>query len=133
MAYKKKGYNPNSLANLHKGSNLPKLATTDCKSQEIAELILNEEVEYNGAMVTMREVLLREQVEKALEGDLRSCQFIIELAGRSEQLTTAANAALLSPLEELQAKMLPPKLDNRRVDNCRRKGEKPRLSVCSDM
>ena len=85
MGYENCGSNPNSRANLLKGSQLPKLASTDPKSKEVAALILNEEVEYNGAMVTMREALLREQVEKALQGDLRSCQFLIELAGRNEQ------------------------------------------------
>ena len=89
MAYKKKGYNSNSLANLRKGSNLPKLATTDTQSQELTSIILNEIVEYNGAMVTRREAILREQVEKALEGDLRSAQFLIELAGLNEQEATA--------------------------------------------
>ena len=114
MAYKKKGYNPNSLANLNRGSNLPKLATTDPMSQELAELILNEEVEYNGAVVTRREALLREQVEKALQGDLRSCQFLIELAGRNEKGATAIKTATLDPLEELYAKMLPRVVDDRR-------------------
>lgn len=115
MAYKKKGYNPNSLANLKRGSNLPKLATADPKSQEFANIILNEEVEYNGAVVTRREALLREQVEKALEGDLRSCQFLIELAGYSEQLETSANTAIHSPLEELQAMMFQGRPDARRL------------------
>lgn len=117
MAYQKKGYNPNSLANLRKGSNLPKLATTDPKSQELTNIILDEEVEYNGAMVTMREALLREQVEKALQGDLRSCQFLIELAGRNLQGATSTDikAATLDPLEALYAKMLPRQVDDRRT------------------
>ena len=58
-------------------------------------------------MVTMREALLREQVEKALQGDLRSCQFLIELAGRNEQEKTANKTEELSPLEQLYAKMIP--------------------------
>lgn len=107
MAYKKKGYNSNSLANLRKGSNLPKLATTDTQSQELTSIILNEIVEYNGAMVTRREAILREQVEKALEGDLRSAQFLIELAGLNEQEATADKPKELTPLEELYAKMIP--------------------------
>ena len=107
MAYKKKGYNSNSLANLRKGSNLPKLATTDTQSQEHTSIILNEIVEYNGAMVTRREAILREQVEKALEGDLRSAQFLIELAGLNEQEATADKPKELTPLEELYAKMIP--------------------------
>ena len=107
MAYQKKGYNPNSLANLRKGSNLPKLATTDPKSQELTNILLDEEVEYNGAMVTRREAILREQVEKALEGDLRSAQFLIELAGLNEQEATADKPKELTPLEELYAKMIP--------------------------
>ena len=107
MGYENCGSNPNSRANLRKGSNLPKLATTDTQSQELTSVILNEEVEYNGAMVTMREALLREQVEKALQGDLRSCQFLIELAGRNEQEKTANKTEELSPLEQLYAKMIP--------------------------
>ena len=107
MAYQKKGYNPNSLANLRKGSNLPKLATTDPKSQELTNILLDEEVEYNGAMVTRREAILREQVEKALEGDLRSAQFLIELAGYSEQEATTDKSEELTPLEKLYSKMIP--------------------------
>lgn len=107
MAYQKKGYNPTSLANLRKGSNLPKLATTDPKSQELTNILLDEEVEYNGAMVTMREAILREQVEKALDGDLRSCQFLIELAGYSEQEATTDKSEELTPLEKLYSKMIP--------------------------
>lgn len=115
MAYKKKGYNPNSLANLNKGSNLSKLVITDPKSQELANIILNEEVEYNGARLTRREALLREQVEKALEGDLRSCQFLIELAGRNESGATAIKTATLDPLGALYEKMLPRKVDDHRL------------------
>lgn len=114
MAYKKKGYNPNSLANLSKGGQTQKLRFADSKSKEVANIILDEEVEYNGAMVTKREAILREQLKKATEGELRSCQFIIELAGYSGQLTTATKTAILSPLEELQTKMLPPMFDDRR-------------------
>ena len=114
MAYQKKGYNPNSLANLRKGSNLPKLATTDPKSQELTNILLDEEVEYNGAMVTMREAILREQVEKALDGDLRSCQFLIELAGRNEDSAKNIETATPDPLDALRAKMLPDSFDDRR-------------------
>lgn len=107
MGYENCGSNPNSRANLLKGSQLPKLVSTDPKSKEVAALILNEEVEYNGAMVTMREVMLREQLKRAIEGDLRSCQFLIELAGRNEQEKTANKTEELSPLEQLYAKMIP--------------------------
>jgi hypothetical protein len=126
MGYENCGSNPNSRANLLKGSNLPKLATTDPMSQELAELILNEEVEYNGAVVTRREALLREQVEKALQGDLRSCQFLIELAGRNERGATAIKTATLDPLEDLYAKMLPDSFDDRRkkADDSRRKTQR---------
>lgn len=117
MGYENCGSNPNSRANLLKGSQLPKLASTDPKSKEVAALILDEEVEYNGAMVTMREALLREQVEKALQGDLRSCQFLIELAGRNLQggTSTDVKTATLDPLEALYAKMLPRQVDDRRT------------------
>ncbi len=107
MGYENCGSNPNSRANLLKGSNLSKLASTDPKSKEVAVLLLDEEVEYNGAMITKREAILREQVEKALDGDLRSCQFLIELAGLKEQEATADKPKELTPLEELYAKMIP--------------------------
>ena len=126
MAYKKKGYNANSLANLSKGSNLPKLATKDSKSQKLAELILNEEVEYKGAMISRREALLREQLEKALEGDLRSCQFLIELAGYSEQEATTDKSEELTPLEKLYSKMIPTGsniIDRRRSERLKEKEE----------
>ena len=110
MAYRKKGYNPISLENLSKGGQTQKLRFADCKSKELAALILNEEVEYNGALTTNREAILREQVKKAIEGELRSCQFLFELAGLKEQPATADNTKELSPLEELYSKMEPRKL-----------------------
>ena len=118
MGYENCGRNPNSRANLLKGSNLSKLASTDPESKEVAVLLLNEEVEYNGAMITKREAILREQLESALEGDLRSCQFLIELAGFKEQAATADKPKELTPLEELYAKMMPTgsnKPDRRRL------------------
>ena len=117
MGYENCGRNPNSRANLLKGSNLSKLASTDPESKEVAALLLNEEVEYNGAMVTMREAILREQLKRALEGELRSCQFLIELAGFKEQ-ATADKPKELTPLEELYAKMKQTgsnKIDRRRL------------------
>ena len=118
MGYEKCGSNPNSRANLLKGSQLPKLASTDPKSKEVASFLLNEKVEYNGAMITKREAILREQLERALEGELRSCQFLIELAGFKEQEATAGKPKELTPLEELYAKMIPTgskKADRRRL------------------
>ena len=118
MGYENCGSNPNSRANLLKGSNLSKLASTDPESKEVAALLLNEEVEYNGAMITKREAILREQLERALEGELRSCQFLIELAGFKEQPATADKPKELTPLEELYAKMIPTgsnKADRRRL------------------
>lgn len=115
MGYENCGEHPNSKANLMKGSNLPKLMLSDGASQKFANRILDEEVEYNGVMMTVREAILREQMRKALdEGDLRSCQFLIELAGRNEASDTAVKKATLSPLEQLQAKMLQSRPDDRR-------------------
>ena len=132
MAYQKKGYNPNSLANLNRGSNLPKLATTDPKSQELTNILLDEEVEYNGAMVTMREAILREQLKRALEGELRSCQFLIELAGFKEQPATADKPKKLTPLEELYAKMRPYQVDDRRVEkNSQKSGQNMSQKICT--
>lgn len=114
MGYENCGSNPNSRANLLKGSNLSKLASTDPKSKEVASFLLNEKVEYNGAMITKREAILREQLAQALDGDLRSCQFIIELAGLKEQPATGGKTEELSPLEQLQAMMRQSKPDKRR-------------------
>lgn len=113
MAYDKKGYNPNSLANLSKGAQLPKLMYTDTKSRELANIILNEVVECNGVMMANREAILRQQVTQAIAGDLRACQFLIELAGRNETSAIAIKTAV-SPLEQLQAMMLQGKPDARR-------------------
>ena len=115
MGYENCGSNPNSRANLLKGSNLSKLASTDPESKEVAARLLNEEVEYNGAMITNREAILREQLAQALDGDLRSCQFIIELAGLKEQPVTAGKTEELSPLEQLQAIMKQGRVDGRRL------------------
>lgn len=110
-----KGDNPNSRANLNKGSNLAKLMYTDALSQKLATKILKERIEYNGKRMTVREAILRIQVEKALEeGDLRSCQFLIELAGRSEKDALVLQTAATNPLEQLQQQMLQRKIDDRR-------------------
>jgi hypothetical protein len=115
MAYEKKGYNPASKANLQKGMVPPKNMVTDSQSQQLANKILDEEVEYEGEMMTTREAILRNQVRKALdEGDLRSCQFLIELAGRNEQSNAQLKTAVTNPLEQLQAMMQQSKIDDRR-------------------
>lgn len=115
MAYKKKGYNPASKANLLKGMAPPKNMVTDSQSQQLANKILDEEVEYEGEMMTTREAILRNQVRKALdEGDLRSCQFLIELAGRNEQNNAQIKTAVTNPLEQLQAMMQQSHIDDRR-------------------
>jgi hypothetical protein len=114
MAYEKKGYNPASKANLQKGMVPPKNMVTDSQSQQLANKILDEEVEYEGEMMTTREAILRNQVRKALdEGDLRSCQFLIELAGRNEQ-NAQIKTAVTIPLEQLQAMMQQSNVDDRR-------------------
>ena len=114
MGYENCGKNPNSKANLMKG-NLPKLMLSDGPSQRLANKILEEEVEWEGEMMTVREAIIREQVRKALEeGDLRSCQFLIELAGRNEQAETSIKTAVVNPLEQLQGLMKGRKIDDRR-------------------
>jgi len=114
MAYEKKGYNPASKANLQKGMVPPKNMVTDSQSQQLANKILDEEVEYEGEMMTTREAILRNQVRKALdEGDLRSCQFLIELAGRNEQ-NAQIKTAVTTRLEKLQAMMQQSHVDDRR-------------------
>lgn len=111
-----KGDNPNSRANLQKGSNLAKLMYSDSVSQKFAKRILKEKVEYEGKMMTTREAILRQQVYKALEeGDLRSCQFLIELAGRNEQNVEAVKTATANPLEILQSMMQTRQIDDRRT------------------
>jgi hypothetical protein len=114
MGYENCGKNPNSKANLMKG-NLPKLMLSDGPSQRLANKILEEEVEWEGEMMTVREAIIREQVRKALEeGDLRSCQFLIELAGRNEQAETSIKTAVVNPLEQLQGMMKASKVEDRR-------------------
>jgi hypothetical protein len=97
-----------------KGSNLPKLMLSDGPSQRLANNILNEEVEYNGERMTAREAILRNQLDQALDGDLRACQFLIELAGRNEQAETTIKTATMNPLEQLQGMMRQSKVDDRR-------------------
>lgn len=87
MAYKKKGYNPISLANLCKGSNLPKICA-DRKTREMAYMMLNEETEYNGVIMTRREAIISAIAEKALGGDLRATQFLFDLAEGNKQTDT---------------------------------------------
>ena len=115
MAYTKKGYNLNSLANLSKGMQPPKLMYSDTRSQELVNAMLDEMVDYNGVTVTVREAILRSQVKKALEeGDLRSCQFLVELAGCNEQNAPSIKTGTVSPLEQLQAMMRKSSIDDRR-------------------
>jgi len=115
MGYENCGKHPNSRANLLKGQALPKLMYTDGPSQKLANSILDEEVEHDGEMMTRREAILRQQADKALnDGDLRACQFLIELAGRNEQNTGAIKTAITNPLEQLQAMMMQSRIDDRR-------------------
>ena len=113
MAENNRGKNPNSKANLMKG-NLPKLMLSDGPSQRLANSILDEEVEHNGESMPAREAILRIQLAEALNGDLRACQFLIELAGRNEQNENAMKTATANPLEQLQGMMLARKIDDRR-------------------
>jgi hypothetical protein len=84
MAYVKKGYNPKSLANLNKGMNVPKLMHVDTKTRECANAILAEETEYNGAIMTHREAIIRAIAEKAAGGDLRATRFLFDLVEGNE-------------------------------------------------
>ena len=122
MGYENCGKHPNSKAALNKGMNVQKLMRIDTKTQELANSLLNEIVEYNGAKITRREALLREQLERAQAGELRACQFLIELAGHSEQEATAGKPEELSPLEELYAKMRHQEIDDRRRKTLREEG-----------
>lgn len=88
MAYKKRGFNPISLANLNKGMNVSKLMHVDPKTQELANVILDQETEYNGEIMTNREAILRLQLTQAINGNLRSCQFLIDLAEGNKQTDT---------------------------------------------
>jgi hypothetical protein len=114
MGYEKCGEHPNSKANLMLGSNLPKLMASDEPSQRLANSILDEEIEHDCAMMQVREAILRVQRERALDGDLRACQFLIELAGRNEANNPAIKTAVMNPLEQLQAKMQNSCIDDRR-------------------
>ena len=114
MANNNRGQHPNSKANLLKGMAPPKMMIADGPSQRLANAILDEEIEYEGEMMTTREAILRNQVRKALdEGDLRSCQFLIELAGRNEQ-NAQIKTAVTTRLEKLQAMMQQSHVDDRR-------------------
>jgi len=93
---------------------LPKLMYTDSPSQRLANSILDEVVEWEGEKVTAREAILRQQLTQALGGDLRSCQFLIELAGRNEKDSAAVKTATMNPLEQLQAMMRQSEIDDRR-------------------
>lgn len=115
MGEDRRGSNPNSRANLLKGQPAPKLMYADGPSQRLANSILDEETEYEGKKMSVREAILRNQVYKALEeGDLRSCQFLIELAGRNEANNATIKTAVTNPLEQLQAMMMKSKIDDRR-------------------
>ena len=115
MAYQKKGYNEKSLANLTKGMATPKLMYTDSPSQRLANEILEEKIDFEGKSVTVREAIIRVQVERAVEeGDLRACQFLIELAGRNEANAAVIKTAATNPLDQLQSMMRRSKIDDRR-------------------
>jgi hypothetical protein len=121
MGYENCGKNPNSRANLLKG-NLPKLMLSDGPSQRLANNILNEEIDHDGEKMPAREAILRIQLEQALDGDLRACQFLIELAGRNEQNESAIKTAVLNPLEQLQGMMKTRKIDDRRKKATSKRG-----------
>ncbi len=114
MADNNRGQHPNSKANLLQGSNLPKLNNIDTETVRMANRAMNEETEYQGVKMTIREAILRVQMDKALDGDLRSCQFLIELAGRNEGNVETINGATATPLEQLQAMMQPSRVIDRR-------------------
>ncbi len=117
MGYENCGSNPNSKAALNKGMNVSKLMYCDTRSQELVNAMLDEAVDYNGVTMTVREAILRGQLKRALEGDLRSCQFLVELAGRNEQTAPSIKAGTVSPLEQLQAMMRESSIDGRRRKN----------------
>jgi len=88
MAYKKRGFNPISLANLNKGMNVPKLMHVDHKTQELVNVILDEETVYNGKIMTHREAIIRAIAEKAAGGNLRATRFLFDLAEGNKQTDT---------------------------------------------
>lgn len=114
MADNNRGQHPNSKANLIKGMMPPKLMYTDGPSQRLANSILDENTDYDGKTMTVREAVLREQLKRALDGDLRACQFLIELAGRNEASNATIKTAVTNPLEQLQAMMQHSRIDDRR-------------------
>ena len=114
MGYENCGKHPNSKANLIKGMMPPKLMYTDGPSQRLANSILDEDTEWEGKTMTVREAILREQLKRALDGDLRACQFLIELAGRNEASNATIKTAVTNPLEQLQAMMQHSRIDDRR-------------------
>jgi hypothetical protein len=114
MANNNRGQNPNSKANLMLGSNLPKLMLSDGPSQRLANSMLDEKIDVEGEKMTAREAILRQQLDHALCGDLRACQFLIELAGRNEQQAAEVKTATMNPLEQLQSMMMKRKVDDRR-------------------
>lgn len=117
MGYENCGSNPNSKAALNKGMNVSSKMSADSETQRCVNEFLNQPVEHRGETMTYREAIIWVQIEKALkEKDLRSAQWLFDIASRSEQTTTGANinTATLSPLEALQAKMLSRTVDDRR-------------------
>jgi len=110
-----KGDNPNSRANLLQGSNMGLLKSTDPETRRLTNELLNEEVNYDGRLMTYREAIIRVHLDKAVfEKDLRSAQFIFNLSDDSEKNSQAIKTATLDPLEALKAKMLPRTVDDRR-------------------
>lgn len=114
MGYENCGQHPNSKANLIKGMVPPKLMYTDTTSQRLVNAILDEDTEYDGTVMTVREAIIREQVKRALDGELRACQFLIELAGRNEASNATIKTAVTNPLEQLLSMMQKSRIDDRR-------------------
>lgn len=118
MGYENCGSNPNSKANLWRGHLLPGKLIADEKARELAREILSETTVYDDKKMTLREAILREQIKKAMTGDLRSCQFLIDLAIEEEKKGEAALqgvTGLVDPLIELKNLMQESKLDRRRI------------------
>ena len=114
MGEDRRGSNPNSRANLLKGQPAPKLMFADGPSQRLANSMLDEKIDVDGEKMTAREAILRQQLDHALCGDLRACQFLIELAGRNEQNAAEVKTATMNPLEQLHSMMMKRKVDDRR-------------------
>ena len=115
MGYENCGSNPNSKAALNKGMNLSSKMSVDSDTQRRVNEFLNRPVEYEGEMMTYRDAIIWVQINKAYkEKDLRSAQWLFDIASKNEQNVTNIKTATLDPLEALKAKMLPRTVDDRR-------------------